>query len=135
MQDLGVSIAIDDFGTGHSSFSVLHKLPINAIKVDRSFVSRIDKDASGLSTVRAIINLAHQLGMKTVAEGVETEAQFHLLNDMECDYYQGYLLAKPLTVDGVHQMFAELDRPARTKSSAAPNTSVATNTPDLQRSA
>jgi diguanylate cyclase (GGDEF)-like protein/PAS domain S-box-containing protein len=135
LQDLGVSIAIDDFGTGHSSFSVLHKLPINAIKVDRSFVSRIDKDASGLSTVRAIINLAHQLGMKTVAEGVETEAQFNLLNDMQCDFYQGYLLSKPLTVDGVHQMFAQLARPATSKAPSLTNGTPSTKTPDLRKSA
>ena len=107
LQDLGVSIAIDDFGTGHSSFSVLHKLPIDAIKVDRSFVSRIDKDPAGLSTVRAIVNLAHQLGMKTVGEGVETEAQFTLLHEMGCEFYQGYLLAKPLTVDAVEQLFTD----------------------------
>jgi diguanylate cyclase (GGDEF)-like protein/PAS domain S-box-containing protein len=107
LQDLGVSIAIDDFGTGHSSFSVLHKLPIDAIKVDRSFVSRIDKDASGLSTVKAIVNLAHQLGMMTVGEGVETEEQFRLLHEMGCNYYQGYLLSKPLSVDAVHQLFAD----------------------------
>ena len=105
LQDLGVSIAIDDFGTGHSSFSVLHKLPIDAIKVDRSFVSRIDKDAAGLSTVRAIVTLAHQLGMKTVAEGVETEEQFNLLQDMGCEFYQGYLLSKPLTVSVLEQTF------------------------------
>jgi diguanylate cyclase (GGDEF)-like protein/PAS domain S-box-containing protein len=106
LQDLGVSIAIDDFGTGHSSFSVLHKLPIDAIKVDRSFVSRIDKDASGLSTVKAIVNLAHQLGMMTVGEGVETEEQFRLLHEMNCNFYQGYLLSKPLSVDAARQMFA-----------------------------
>jgi len=105
LQDLGVSIAIDDFGTGHSSFSVLHKLPIDAIKVDRSFVSRIDKDASGLSTVKAIVNLAHQLGMMTVGEGVETEEQFRLLHEMNCNFYQGYLLSKPLSVDAARQMF------------------------------
>jgi diguanylate cyclase (GGDEF)-like protein/PAS domain S-box-containing protein len=119
LQDLGVSIAIDDFGTGHSSFSVLHKLPINKVKIDRSFVSRIDKDVSGLSTVRAIINLAHQLNMKTVAEGVETEAQFSLLSEMQCDLYQGYLLSKPLTVEGVQQTFAELALPVPEKTPPA----------------
>ena len=135
LQDLGVSIAIDDFGTGHSSFSVLHKLPINAIKVDRSFVSRIDKDPSGLSTVRAIINLAHQLGMKTVAEGVETEAQFSLLTDMQCEYFQGYLLSKPLTIDGVHQMFSELTRSGLNKVTELPNSASASKTAEFSKSA
>ncbi len=107
LQNLGVSIAIDDFGTGHSSFSVLHKLPINAIKVDRSFISRIDNDPAGLSTVRAIVSLAQELGMKTVGEGIETEAQFDLLNDMKCDYFQGFLLSKPLSAEDVQLLFAE----------------------------
>ena len=135
LQDLGVSIAIDDFGTGHSSLSVLHKLPINTIKVDRSFVSRIDKDASGLSTVRAIINLAHQLGMKTVGEGVETEQQFALLNDMECDYYQGYLLAKPQSVDAIEQIFGELQRPVAGKETPATNITPISVASTLRRSA
>jgi EAL domain-containing protein (putative c-di-GMP-specific phosphodiesterase class I) len=134
LQDLGVSIAIDDFGTGHSSFSVLHKLPINAIKVDRSFVSRIDKDASGLSTVSAIIGLAHQLGMKTVAEGVETEAQFSLLSEMRCDFYQGYLLSKPLTVDGVHQVFDGLPLPLLPEGNAVSSTATDKGT-QLRKSA
>ncbi len=146
LQDLGVSIAIDDFGTGHSSFSVLHKLPINKLKVDRSFVSRIDKDVSGLSTVRAIINLAHQLGMETVAEGVETEAQFTLLSDMSCDFYQGYLLSKPLTVEAVQQTFSALVRAAASpggKESGAANAekkqpalaAAGTKNPGLRKSA
>jgi diguanylate cyclase (GGDEF)-like protein/PAS domain S-box-containing protein len=105
LQNLGVSIAIDDFGTGHSSFGVLHKLPINAIKVDRSFVARIDRDPSGLSTVRAIVDLARQLGMKTVGEGVETEEQFSLLHEMKCDYFQGYLLSRPLTPEAAQLVF------------------------------
>ena len=135
LQDLGVSIAIDDFGTGHSSLSVLHKLPIDTIKVDRSFISRIDKDVSGLSTVRAIINLAHQLGMKTVGEGVETEAQFSLLNDMECDHYQGYLLAKPQTVDAVEQVFGELLRPVAANEMSGTKAALTTEGSVLRRSA
>lgn len=135
LQDLGVSIAIDDFGTGHSSFSVLHKLPINAIKVDRSFVSRIDKDPSGLSTVRAIVNLAHQLGMKIVGEGVESEAQFKLLNDMDCDLYQGYLLSKPLTVASVEQVFGEPARPSGARETTPEKTISINRGPAYRRSA
>jgi diguanylate cyclase (GGDEF)-like protein/PAS domain S-box-containing protein len=105
LQDLGVSIAIDDFGTGHSSLGVLHKLPINTIKVDRSFVSRIDHDPSGLSTVRAIVGLGIQLGMKTVGEGVETEEQFRFLHEMKCDYFQGYLMSRPLTPEAAQLLF------------------------------
>jgi len=105
LRELGVSIAIDDFGMGHSSFGVLHQLPINTIKVDRSFVSRIDRDPLGFSTVRAIIDLVRQLGMKTVGEGVETEEQFHLLREMKCDYFQGYLLSRPLTPEAAQLLF------------------------------
>lgn len=135
LQDLGVSIAIDDFGTGHSSFSVLHKLPIDAIKVDRSFVSRIDKDSSGLSTVRAIVQLAHQLGMKTVGEGVENEAQFRLLNEMGCDFYQGFLLSKPLHVDSVEPVFAELTLSSSMNVSSPTNPSPSGDRRILRRSA
>jgi polar amino acid transport system substrate-binding protein len=73
LRDLGVGIAIDDFGTGYSTFNYLQQLPLDTLKIDRSFIQRLDGSAANLSTVRAIIGLAQQLGLKTVAEGVETE--------------------------------------------------------------
>jgi len=93
---LGVSVAIDDFGTGFSSLGYLSKLPIDTLKVDRSFVIEMTADAQGLSLVSTIINLAHSLNLKVVAEGVETEEQKRLLRLMRCDQMQGYLFSKPV---------------------------------------
>ncbi len=93
---LGVRIAIDDFGTGFSSLSYLSKLPVDSVKIDRSFVSDMVLGPEGLSLVSIIINLAHSLKLKVVAEGVETEEQSRLLQLLNCDEMQGYLFSKPL---------------------------------------
>jgi diguanylate cyclase (GGDEF)-like protein len=93
---LGMKIAIDDFGTGFSSLSYLAKLPIDAIKIDRSFVTDMTKGPEGLALVSMIVNLARSLKLKVVAEGVETEDQANLLRLLNCDEAQGYLFCKPL---------------------------------------
>ena len=92
---VGVSIAIDDFGTGHSSLSQLRRLPVDQLKIDRSFVTAVDAEAGDRAIVRAIVSMAHALGMRTVAEGIETEGQLHVLRALGCDYGQGFLLARP----------------------------------------
>lgn len=97
LQSLGVNISIDDFGTGHSSFGCLHDLPLNTLKIDRSFIARLDGSDRQLSTVRTIVLLAQQLGLRTVAEGVETLEQLADLRSIDCDLLQGFLMAKPLT--------------------------------------
>ena len=94
---LGVTIAIDDFGTGFSSLSYLARLPVNTLKIDRSFVVEMSASPEGLSLVSTIINLAHSLRLNVVAEGVETEEQAQLLRAMHCDDMQGYLFGKPVT--------------------------------------
>ncbi len=94
---LGVSIAIDDFGTGHASLSYLKRLPIDKLKIDGSFVRELLVDADDAKIVRAIINLGHSLGMRVVAEGVETVAQADRLREMRCDLLQGYLFSRPLS--------------------------------------
>lgn len=99
LRELGVSIAIDDFGTGHSSFSSLHKLPVDTLKIDRSFTLRLNGTAKNASTIRAIIALANELGLQTVAEGVETEPQLRELADMGCGILQGFFLARPADAD------------------------------------
>ena len=96
LRNLGVGIAIDDFGTGHATFSYLQALPLDTLKIDRSFVRELQKSAVNLSTVRAITGLAQQLGLKTVAEGVETELDFMQLKELGCDMVQGFLFSRPL---------------------------------------
>jgi diguanylate cyclase (GGDEF)-like protein/PAS domain S-box-containing protein len=93
---MGVRIAIDDFGTGFSSLSHLSKLPIDSVKIDRYFIADMVVSPEGLSLVSIIINLAHSLKLKVVAEGVETEEQSRLLKLLSCDEMQGFLLSKPL---------------------------------------
>ena len=96
LQQLGVQLAIDDFGTGYSSLSYLHRLPIDTLKVDRSFIQRIDSDGEQLAIVRTIIMLAWNLGMEVVAEGAETAKQVAQLKALRCEYAQGYFFSKPL---------------------------------------
>jgi len=94
----GVSIAIDDFGTGFSSLSYLHRLPANRLKIDRSFIHTLEHAQSG-RIAEMIVPLGHQLGMKVLAEGVETASQRDRLRALGCDEMQGYLLARPMIAD------------------------------------
>jgi EAL domain-containing protein (putative c-di-GMP-specific phosphodiesterase class I) len=93
---MGVSIAIDDFGTGFSSLSYLSKLPLDTLKIDRTFVVDLTEGPEGLAQVSTIINLAHSLGLKVVAEGVETAEQARILRMLGCNEMQGFFLSKPL---------------------------------------
>ncbi|HLF79089.1 MAG TPA: EAL domain-containing protein [Dehalococcoidia bacterium] len=97
LRALGVMIALDDFGTGYSSLSYLGQLPIDAIKIDKSFINGLERDASNLLIVQGIVTLAHDLGMGVIAEGVETEAQLMLLRGLDCDWAQGFHLSRPIS--------------------------------------
>ena len=99
LKDLGVGLAIDDFGTGYSSLSYLRTLPVDAVKIDHSFVQGLGVDRRDDSIVDAIIAMARSFGIVTVAEGVETDAQLERLADLGCDFVQGYLLARPGEAD------------------------------------
>ena len=96
IRKLGINISIDDFGTGYSSLGYLSKLPVNALKIDRSFILAMDKEPESMTIVASMITLAHSLRLKVIAEGVETEDQSKLLRLLNCDEMQGYLFSKPL---------------------------------------
>ena len=107
MKSLGVTISLDDFGTGYSSLAYLKRFPLDAVKVDRSFVQDITADSDDASITRAVITMAHHLKLKVVAEGVETEGQLSLLISSQCDVIQGYFFARPLSVDDMAQCLRE----------------------------
>lgn len=109
IQASGVNIAIDDFGTGYSSLSYISRLPIDVLKIDRSFVQPISDDADKMSLVTAIINLAHSLNLKVVAEGVETEEQAKILQLLKCDEMQGFLFYKPMPSIDVDPLLQQKD--------------------------
>ena len=103
MGRLGVDLSLDDFGTGYSSLVHLKRLPVSEIKVDRSFVQRMTVDADDAAIVRSIVDLAHSLGLRVVAEGVETAETWRALEAMGCDLAQGYLISRPVPGDEVTQ--------------------------------
>jgi diguanylate cyclase (GGDEF)-like protein len=101
-----VELSIDDFGTGYSSLSYLHRFPVNALKIDRSFVNLIDSQGENCEIVKTIITLAHSLGMKAIAEGVETPHQSMYLRDLGCESAQGYFFAKPVNAQMAESIIA-----------------------------
>jgi|GEM_PF-826030 len=106
-KDNGVAVALDDFGTGYSSLSYLRKFDIDYIKIDQSFVHNLAADTRDMALCETIINMAHKLGMKVVAEGVATLDQYRLLAQMGCDFGQGYFFAKPLPPDALERLLSE----------------------------
>jgi diguanylate cyclase (GGDEF)-like protein len=107
LRALGVSLALDDFGTGYSSLSYLRQLPVNSVKIDRSFVSDLGDNAANSQIVMAIIDLAHALGMSVTAEGAETQEQLATLRAMHSDHAQGYVLGRPLSSTGTTEVIDE----------------------------
>ncbi|MGB8507267.1 MAG: EAL domain-containing protein [Pyrinomonadaceae bacterium] len=106
LRALGIELSIDDFGTGYSSLSYLHRFPISTLKIDRSFVSRMDGNNENAEIVRTIIMLARNLGMDVVAEGVEQENQLMQLRALKCEYAQGYLFSRPVDADAANVLLA-----------------------------
>jgi diguanylate cyclase (GGDEF)-like protein len=110
LKSIGVSIAIDDFGTGYSSLAYLNRFPVDLLKIDRSFISSLESDPSAATIASSVIALAHRMGLRVVAEGVENEAQLEFLSLQSCDEIQGYYFSPPLPAND----FAELLRSQRT---------------------
>jgi EAL domain-containing protein (putative c-di-GMP-specific phosphodiesterase class I) len=107
IKNLGVSIALDDFGTGYSSLNYLTKLPIDVLKIDRSFVIDLMSNPKSKCIVENIINLSHQLGIEVVAEGVEDKSQVEYLRRILCDVVQGYYFSKPRMFDEIINMIGK----------------------------
>ena len=114
LKDRNIRLLIDDFGTGYSSLSYLHRFPLDTLKIDRSFVSRLgavengDDGGQPLQIVRAIVTLAHNLGLNAIAEGVETGEQLAQLRELGCELAQGYWFSKPLDSFAVTEMLINL---------------------------
>ncbi|WP_126842102.1 putative bifunctional diguanylate cyclase/phosphodiesterase [Idiomarina tyrosinivorans] len=120
LRDAGFSIAIDDFGTGYSSLAYLRKLPIQKIKIDRSFIHELDQSRDDTTIVRTLIRLAHGLGKSVVAEGVETEQQLRILQALDCDLTQGYFHSAPVSQKHLSRWLDEAVKPRPTHQ-AQPN--------------
>jgi EAL domain-containing protein (putative c-di-GMP-specific phosphodiesterase class I) len=119
LRSMGVAMAIDDFGTGYSSFSHLRRLPVDEIKIDKSFVQHMAQDDNDFTIVRTIVDLGRNLGIRVVAEGVENDETWKRLASVGCDVIQGYVLAKPLGALDLDKWLAEggagVHGPAREK--------------------
>ncbi|MGH8349011.1 MAG: putative bifunctional diguanylate cyclase/phosphodiesterase [Pseudomonas sp.] len=107
---LGVSLSIDDFGTGYSSLAYLKRLPLNTLKIDRSFIQDIPKATQDMEIVQAIIVMAHTLHLQVVTEGVETFEQYQFLENHGCDFVQGYLLSRPVPLAELHPVLKEINQ-------------------------
>ena len=110
-REIGINISIDDFGSGYSSLSYLHFFPIDTLKIDQSFIRTLSKNEGSKVLVKAIIGLAHNLGMKVIAEGVETAADTAYLRSQGCEYIQGYFFSKPLAFEGAIEFVQKWQAP------------------------
>ncbi len=112
-REMGVRVSLDDFGTGYSSLSYLRNLPIDTLKIDQSFVRSLNTDPSGAAITAAIIAMAHILGLKVIAEGVEDELQLAFLKERKCNEFQGYLFGKPMPARDLEELLAKRLAPRR----------------------
>ena len=107
LRAIGVRISIDDFGTGYSSLSYLSNFPLDSLKIDRSFVSGVDSNADGAAITAAIVAMAHSLGLKVVAEGVETREELAVLRDQGCEEVQGHLFSTAVAEESISDLLRE----------------------------
>lgn len=108
LRDIGIKISLDDFGTGYSSLSYLKGLPIDTLKIDKSFIDTVVTDENTRIITESIIYMVKKLGYETIAEGVETEEQYRYLNEIDCDNIQGYLLGKPMPSEKIENLLADM---------------------------
>jgi EAL domain-containing protein (putative c-di-GMP-specific phosphodiesterase class I) len=101
LRAMGVKVAVDDFGTGHSSLSLMKRLPLDVLKIDRSFVAGLPRNEGDASICNAIIQMAHSLNLRVVAEGIEHPWQYDFLKQHDCDEAQGYLIGRPVSADQI----------------------------------
>ena len=113
MKNMGIRISIDDFGTGYSSLSSLKRFPLDELKIDRSFVKGVPSDSDDAAIVAAMVGMAHSLGLKVVAEGVETREQLAFLQERCCNEYQGYLCSPAVPAAEWPNLVAAQDKRAR----------------------
>jgi len=118
IRSLGVSLSIDDFGTGYSSLAYLKRLPLNTLKIDRSFILDVPKSTQDMEIVQAIIVMAHTLHLQVVTEGVETQQQYEFLAQYDCDYIQGYLLSRPVPLEELLPVLRQLNQRRQSPSTA-----------------
>ena len=121
LQEMHIRISMDDFGTGYSSLTQLKRLPVDEIKIDRSFVSNMCVDTDDQVIVQSTIELAHRLGLHVVAEGVETDAEWQLLAQWGCDVAQGYLVGRPTPADRLTRQLLEAEGARRGSLRSVPN--------------
>jgi predicted signal transduction protein with EAL and GGDEF domain len=115
LRGMGIQIAIDDFGTGHSSLSYLRRLPIDVVKIDRSFVCDLTTDPNDAAIASTIVAMAHNLKLRVIAEGVETEEQLTFLKEQQCDEFQGYLFSKPVPAEKLEKIVVRGRRRSRAR--------------------
>jgi EAL domain-containing protein (putative c-di-GMP-specific phosphodiesterase class I) len=107
LRDMGIHISIDDFGTGYSSLAHLKRFSVNTLKIDRTFVRDIEENSTDAAIASAIISMGNSLNLKVIAEGVETEGQFAVLKEKQCDEVQGYLFSRPVPVEAVEGLLRD----------------------------
>ena len=110
LRELGVRVALDDFGTGYSSLTYLKRLPIQVVKIDKSFIDDATAEFGSTAILGTMIDLAHELGLQVVAEGVESESQLQVLAERRCDMIQGYLISRPLPAAKLSAWLAQQER-------------------------
>ena len=108
LRDMGIKFAIDDFGTGYSSLSYLNKIPANLLKIDKSFIDKINANESSKQYVAAIISMGHIMGLDVISEGVEEEEQLEALRSIGCDYVQGYIWGRPMSAEDAEKLVTSM---------------------------